>query len=194
MAAVGHKCPQATQLSRHPAVPMRKLSTGVHKPSRPASRAAGWITPAGHTRMHWPQRVQRAKKSASATAPGGRTTKAGQLPANPPPRRKLGTAAAPAAKDHNSPRRVGSVSAGRGAASGLGWGRYTISPSGQESKQLRHSTHSPQARSPEGAQPPSQARSQVKHPRHSGFFLLSRAGLKRASTPNKAPKGHTNRQ
>ena len=48
---------------------------GVHIPSTPASKKAGWSALLGQTFMHSAQRMQRSRNSFSATEPGGRMTR-----------------------------------------------------------------------------------------------------------------------
>src|ERR1035438_8463497 len=73
IAPVGQTWPQRVQLGSQ--YPTRGTSTGVQMPSQPASVSAGCKALFGHTFMHSPQRIQRARNGFSSNAAGGRMSR-----------------------------------------------------------------------------------------------------------------------
>ena len=70
MAPVGQTSEHSVHLSWQCA--MLKFSTGVHKPSTPASsKVAGCRTLVGQTLMHWSHLMHFSRNSLSSTEPGG---------------------------------------------------------------------------------------------------------------------------
>src|SRR5665647_2384128 len=145
----------------------------------------------GQMRMHWPHRMQRARKRASSRAPGGRMRLASRFaPACPPtPHMEARTSPDPATI---KPRLDRSGNPTSPAAEALP--AKVTRPAGQRSRQFMHITHSPAMKVPDGRQAPSQYSSQMQQSPHLSAVLPMRQGEKRPNRPNSAPSGQMNRQ
>ncbi len=76
-------------------------------PSMPDSWSAGWMAFVGHTFMHWPQRMHRARNSSSSREPGGRIRRGLRFLARPKLARNSGRATTPAAFYDSPPLQIG---------------------------------------------------------------------------------------
>jgi len=193
MAAVGQACPQAMQFTWQPERPVRKFSDGVHRPCTPDSKSEGWMMLEGHTRMHWPQRMQRLKNLSSSSDPGGRMSCALRPVSASAPTRHKGTVSAPAATATMAPRREISVTGCSPAADGRA--AKPMRPLGHWARQFMHITHSLCTSSPDGRQAPSQYCSHRRQsPQRPWSDFPTRQGAKRLRRPSIAPSGQRKRQ